>query len=140
MLRVLIADDHPIVRMGVRNLLRKLPEIAELLEAATKDETLETVRDARLDLVVMNTTLVDADAIEVLRSIKKLQPELPVILLHPEPDSVFARLALANGAAGIVTKAGAESELVMAIRVAAEGGVYVCSTIMARMNGSNEHT
>ena len=135
MLRILIADDHPVVRQGVRNLLREAGGFAPPLEAATRAEVLALVRADPPDLVVMNTTLIDTDSIDALRAIKQLQPALPVILLHPDPDPDFARLALANGASGIVTKLSPDEEILTAIRTVAAGGVYVCALLAARMNG-----
>jgi DNA-binding NarL/FixJ family response regulator len=134
---VLIADDHPVVRKGVRSLLREHPAFGEPREAATTAETLAMVEAEPLDVVVMNTTLLDADSLEVLRRIKALRPELPVILLHPEPDPAFARAALAGGAAGIVTKAEHEDELLKAIEAALAAKTYLGAAIAARMNGEN---
>lgn len=131
---VVIADDHPVVRKGVRSLLREAIGFSEPLEAATRDETLALIQMHQPDVVVMNTTLVDADSLEVLRAIHALRPNLPVILLHPEPDPAFARTALANGAAGIITKADHDAELVLAIRAVVATGRYVCAAIAARMN------
>ncbi len=135
LLVVLIADDHPIVREGVRNVLRGAARFAVPEEAATRDETLAIVLAVRLDVVVMNTTLLDADSIDVLKSIKLLKPDLPVIMLHPTPDVEFARLALSNGASGIITKEDGEGELVSAILAAADAGEYICAAITALMNG-----
>lgn len=134
MLRILIADDHPVVRQGVRNLLRAAGGFAEPDEAATRAEVLEKVLAAPPDIVVMNTTLVDTNSIECLQAIKRLQPDLPVILLHPEPDPDYARRALASGASGVVTKLSPDDEILTAIRTVAAGGTYVGALLAAQMN------
>lgn len=123
------------VRQGFRNLLRAAGGFAPPDEAATCDEVLTLVRTNPPDLVVMNTTLVDAASLEALQAIKRLQPALPVILLHPEPDPDYARRALASGAAGVITKLAPDEELLTAIQTVANGGTYVCSLLAARLNG-----
>jgi len=138
-MRVLIADDHPVVREGVKNVLRQMSGITEVDEANDRAETLEKVVSSHPDIVIMNTTLVDADALEVLQQIKRLQPDLPVILLHPEPDMELATLALARGASGVITKLDDAEALVEAIEAAVHGGTYVSAAIKAHMNGTN-HT
>lgn len=135
MLRILMADDHPVVRQGFRNLLRNAGGFAPPLEAATCAAVLALVQADPPDMVVMNTTLLDADSLETLRAIKQMRPALPVILLHPEPDPDYARQALASGASGIVTKLSPDEELLVAIRTVAAGGAYVCALLAARMNG-----
>jgi two-component system invasion response regulator UvrY len=137
-MRVLVADDHPVVRKGVKNVLREIAGITEIEEAATREETLEKIETSQPDIVIMNTTLVDAYCIEVLQQIKKLQPHTPVILLHPEPDAAFAASALASGASGIVTKLDEPEALVEAIETVALGGTYVSATIKSLMNGGND--
>lgn len=140
MLRVLIADDHPVVRQGIINLLRTVPDFARPAEAATRAETLALVAAYQPHVVVMNTTLADADSIEVLQTIKALAPDLPVILLHPEPDPVFTRRALDSGAKGVVTKQSPEEELLAAIRAVTRGRIFVASAVAALMNGQSGHT
>ncbi len=93
----------------------------------------------RPDIVIMNTTLVDADALEVLQQIKRLQPDLPVILLHPEPDMDLATLALARGASGVFTKLDYPETQIEAVEVAVHGGTYGSAASKALANGSN-HT
>ena len=118
--------------------LQQVPGITEFVEAATREETLEKLEACRPDVVIMNTTLVDAYSIEVLQQIKRLQPSVPVILLHPEPDAVYAALALANGASGIITKLGSAGELIEAVEITVGGGIYVGADIKALMNGTNQ--
>ena len=138
MLRVLIADDHPVIRQGVIHLLRTDPSFAPPAEAATRAETLAQATAYQPDLVVMNTTLVDADSLEVLTTLKRLQPGLRVVLLHPEPDPAFARQALDCGADGIVTKQEPDEELLAAIRAVARHETYVSAATAALMDGKSE--
>lgn len=134
MLTVLIADDHPVVRKGVRHILRDAGDIGEIYEAATWEETVDGVGVHKPDVVVMNTTLVDANSLEVLLILKHRFPGLPVILYHPEADPEFARRALQYGADGVVTKLAPGQELVNAVRTAAAAGIYICTVLAAKMN------
>jgi two-component system, NarL family, invasion response regulator UvrY len=134
MLTILIADDHPVVRKGVRHILREAAEIGEIYETATWEETLDGVGTYKPDVVVMNTTLVDANSLEVLLILKQKFPGLPVILYHPDADPEFARRALQYGADGVVTKLSPGQELVNAVHTAATAGIYVCTVLAAKMN------
>ena len=134
MLSVLVADDHPVVRKGVRNILREAAGITEVYEAATADETLDRIARYQPDVVVMNTTLADANTLSVLLELRHQFPELPVVLFHPEADPDFARRALAYGANGIVTKLADAEELVKAVQTVAASETYLCSVLAAMMN------
>lgn len=136
-MRVLIADDHPVVRKGVRAVLAEMTGIEDIHEAATKNETLEKVVACQPTLVIMNTTLVDANSIEVLRAIKRIRPQTTVILLHPVPDPQFTTIALASGASAVITKLGQVGELAKAIEATKGDGVYIGADIAALMNDSD---
>jgi two-component system, NarL family, invasion response regulator UvrY len=88
-------------------------------------------------VVVMNTTLVDANTLEVLLDLKHHFPGLPVVLYHPEADPEFARRALNHGADGIVAKIGPGRELINAVHTVAAAGVYVCTVLAAKMNDAS---
>jgi DNA-binding NarL/FixJ family response regulator len=137
MLRILIADDHPVIRQGIIHLLRTDPSFAPPAEAATRAETLAQVEAYQPDLVVMNTTLVDANSLEVLITLKRLQPALRIILLHPEPDPDFTRRALECGADGIVTKLEPDEELLAAIRAVTRREVYISTATAILMGGGS---
>jgi two-component system, NarL family, invasion response regulator UvrY len=137
MLSVLIADDHPIVRKGVRSILRDAADIGPVYEAATWEETVAQAEACQPDVVVLNTTLVDANTLDVLLDLKHRFPDLPVVLYHPDADPEFARRALSYGADGVVAKIGPGQELINAVHTVAAEGVYVCTVLAAKMKDTS---
>ena len=135
MLRLLIADDHPVIRQGIIHLLRSEPGFDRPAEAATRAETLAQVTAHQPDLLIMNTTLVDADSLEMVVAVKRLQPALRIVLLHPEPEPDFTRRALACGADGIVTKLEPDEELLAALHAVARGEISISAATAKLMNG-----
>ena len=125
MIRVLIADDHPVVRAGVRQIVSTAGDITVAAEAATGHEVIAQVRGTPLDLVVLDLSMSDGDGLDVLKQIKREHPGVRVIVLTMHSEHQFAIRALKAGAAGYVTKDSAPAELVTAIRHVMDGGRYV---------------
>ncbi len=132
-LKILLADDHAIVRAGVRRLLRDEPDIDVVGEAETAANALLMVRKEAWDVVVMDINMPGQSALDVLRLMKLDKPELPVIILTMHPEEQFAVRMLKAGAAGYVTKASAADYLIAAIRKVAQGGTYVSATLAAAL-------
>ena len=116
MTRVLIADDHAIVRRGLRQII--LDEFGgwEIGEAGTADEVLRLVRDAAWDVVVLDISLPDRNGLDLLGDIKAFHPHLPVLILSMHSEMQYALRALKYGASGYVSKDGASTQLVEALR------------------------
>lgn len=125
MLRVLIVDDHPLIRKGLRQILVESVHIGLVEEAADGAQAIEAVRTGHFDVVVLDISLPGKDGMEVLRDIKELSPETPVLMLSIQPEEQYALRAFRLGASGCLNKSGAPDELVEAIRVVASGGSYV---------------
>ncbi len=125
MLRVLIVDDHPLIRKGLRQILVESVHIGLVEEAADGAQAIEAVRTGHFDVVVLDISLPGRDGMEVLRDIKELSPETPVLMLSIQPEEQYALRAFRLGASGCLNKSGAPDELVEAIRVVAAGGSYV---------------
>lgn len=125
MLRVLIVDDHPLIRKGLRQILVESVHIGLVEEAADGAQAIEAVRAGHFDVVVLDISLPGKDGMEVLRDIKELSPETPVLMLSIQPEEQYALRAFRLGASGCLNKSGAPDELVEAIRVVASGGSYV---------------
>jgi DNA-binding NarL/FixJ family response regulator len=131
--RVLIVDDHEVLREGVRRILDKPPGANAFGEASTAAEALELVRNEDWDVVVLDLSLGGRDGLEVLKEVKKLRPRLPVLILSMHSEELFARRALKAGASGYVTKNSSRSELAEAVGKVISGGVYISSALAEKL-------
>lgn len=129
MIRVLIIDDHTIVRDGLRQIVSETDDIVIAAEAATATEALERLRDVVVDVVVLDLNLPDRHGVDLLAHIRSMYPRLPVLILsvHKEPD--YAIRLMKAGAAGYVGKDVAREQLVEAIRKVARGETHLESAI-----------
>ena len=129
MIRVLVADDHALVRRGLRELLAETADIEVAAEAGTAAEALDRVRQQPLDVVVLDLSLPGRGGLDLLGEIKGERADLPVLILTMHPEEQYAVRALKAGAAGYLTKETAPEELVRAIRKVAGGGKYVTTAL-----------
>ncbi len=125
MIKVLIADDHSVVRAGMRQILSGLPDMAVVDEAANALEVLDKVRINDYSVVVLDIAMPGKSGLNALKEIKTERPGLPVLILSMYPEDQYAIRVLRAGAAGYMTKDSAPEELVTAIRVVAKGRKYV---------------
>jgi DNA-binding NarL/FixJ family response regulator len=127
MLKVLIADDHAVVRRGLKQILEETTDIVVCGEATNSDEVLEQVRSKSWDVLVLDITMPGRSGLDILREIKYLVPALPVLVLSMHAEEQFANRVLKAGAAGYLPKESAPEELVKAIRKVCTGGRYISS-------------
>ncbi|OGW66164.1 MAG: DNA-binding response regulator, partial [Nitrospirae bacterium RIFCSPLOWO2_02_FULL_62_14] len=133
MLNILLADDHAIMRKGLKDVLVEGLGPVTIGEAATGQEALEAVRKQAWDAVVLDVNLPDKNGIEVLKEMKVLRPSLPIIVLSLHPEDQYAVRMLKAGAAGYLTKESAPEQLVAAVRKALEGGKYVSAALAEQL-------
>ena len=133
MIRIAIADDHAIVRKGLRQIIAETSDLVVTGEAASADELLTLVRAQPFDVVVLDLSLGNRDGIDLLKSIKSERPSLPVLILSMHAEELFAMRALRAGASGYVQKEGAPEELLTAIRRIAGGRTYVSPALTDRI-------
>ena len=133
MIKILIADDHAVVRAGLRQILAEQADMAPPGEAANGREVLESVRREKWDVVILDITFPDKNGIEILKEIREEKPDLPVLILSMHPEDQFALRALKAGAAGYMTKEGAADELVSAIRKVLDGGKFITPSLAERL-------
>jgi len=124
-IKILIADDHAVVRKGVRHILSEFPDKVVAHEAADSFEVMEMVRKDDYDLVLLDIAMPGKDGLETLREIKSEKPKLPVLILSMFPEEQFALRALKSGASGYLTKESIPEELLKAIQKIIKGGKYV---------------
>ncbi|HEY2973458.1 MAG TPA: response regulator transcription factor [Pyrinomonadaceae bacterium] len=125
MKKILIIEDHEIVRHGLKKILNEQPDENTFGEASTASEALRLIAEQNWDLVVLDLTLGGRSGLEVLKELKELRPRLPVLILTMHSEEQYARRAFKAGAAGYITKDSPRAELVRAINKVAEGGRYV---------------
>ncbi len=133
MIKVLIADDHPIVRQGLRQVLKETSDIVVTGEAGTGPETLDEVSKNNYDVVLLDISMPGRNGLDVLRQLKIENPDLHVLILSTYPEEQYAVRSLKDGAAGYLTKASVPDELVAAIRKAANGRKYVSSALAEKL-------
>jgi len=125
MISVFIADDHAIVRQGLKQILSDTADIQLAGEAATGQETLRLVRGGTCDVLVLDINMPGISGLEILRVLKQERPDPPVLVLSMHAEDQYAIRCLKAGAAGYLTKESAPEELVKAIRQVVTGGKYV---------------
>lgn len=125
MIKVLIADDHPIVRQGLRLILSGTADMEVVGEAVNGQEALDQVRRGGWDVLVLDITMPGRSGFDILKELKYEQPDLPVLVLSIHAEEQLAVRVLKAGASGYVTKENAPNELVKAIRKVVSGGRYV---------------
>jgi two-component system invasion response regulator UvrY len=125
MIRVIVADDHPLVRRGLKDIAAKHPDIQVEGEASTGTELLTVARRTPCDVFVMDITMPGLSGLDLLRQLKIEFPDVPVLVLSMHPEDQFAVRFLRAGASGYITKDRALEELVKAIRKLARGQRYI---------------
>lgn len=133
MIRVLVADDHPVVRWGLRQMFEDLPDMRITGEATTSDAVIQQVATAAYDVVILDLSLPPDGGMAALKEIRRLAPQLPVLILSIHPEDELAIRMLRLGASGYVTKGAEANTLVPALRKVAHGGKYVSPAISERM-------
>jgi two-component system, NarL family, invasion response regulator UvrY len=136
MIRVVIADDHPIVREGVQRVLEKEPDIQVVGEAGSGSEVLPLVRSAKADVVILDISMPGGGGIEALGALRREFPGVPVLMLSMYPERQYAVRCLKAGASGYLTKDSAQTELVAALRRVLEGRRYVSAALAEHLADS----
>lgn len=138
MIRVLVADDHPVFRAGLRQILAEEPTMQLVGEAADGDELMRLVTTTEVDVVLMDITMPGAPFPTLLQSLKAKRPKLQVLILSMHPEDQFALRALRDGAAGYLTKERSAEELIEAIHRVVRGGKYVTPSVAEKLAESLE--
>jgi len=135
MSRILIVDDHEVLRDGVKRIFDKQPGATVFGEASTAPEALRLARDEAWDVVVLDLSLGGRNGLEVLKELRQLRPHLPVLILSMHSEELFARRAFKAGAAGYITKDSPRTELVAAVNKVIQGGTYVSPALAEKLVG-----
>jgi two-component system invasion response regulator UvrY len=133
MIRVLLADDHPVVRSGLRTILATDPKIEVVSEAASGEEAIDRTRTSRPQVVLLDVAMPGRGGIETAQEIKRLYPAVKVLMLTMHPEGHYAVRCLREGADGYITKDSAPDVLIQAVHKLAAGGKYVSPTLAERL-------
>jgi len=128
-IKILVADDHAIVREGLKQILVETSGIIVAGEASDGNQALNQVRKGDYDLVLLDIAMPGLSGLEVLKQLKSERPDLPVLMLSMYPEEQYAVRTLRAGASGYLTKQSAPDELIAAIRKVCMGGKYVTSSL-----------
>jgi DNA-binding NarL/FixJ family response regulator len=138
MIRILVADDHAVVRQGVKQILTEVKDMVVKDEAENGSATLEKVLQNDYDVVLLDISMPGRGGLEILEDIKSQRPRLPVLILSMHPEEQYAIRALRAGASGYLTKASAPQELIGAIRKVSGGDKYVTSSLAEKLAAEME--
>ncbi|HXE96297.1 MAG TPA: response regulator transcription factor, partial [Dongiaceae bacterium] len=136
MSRILIADDHAIVRKGLVQILSDSPDPIMVDEASDGEEALAKAFSGDYDLVLLDISMPGKSGLDVLKELKGRSPRLPVLILSMHPEEQYAVRAMRSGASGYLAKGSATDELLNAIRKVLSGGRYVSSSLAEKLAGS----
>lgn len=134
-MRILIIDDHPVMRFGVRQLIEQRWAETEVGEAESLEQGLKLARAHRWDVAVFDLSLPDTSGLEGLAQLRRAAPDLPILVLSMHAEAAYASRALQLGAAGYLTKEHATTELVSAVERVRSGGRYISSGLAERLAG-----
>ncbi len=133
MIRVLIIDDHPIVRTGIRSLLVSAPDIDVVGEAADGEEGIRQTEAVRPDVVILDVSLPGKSGLEVLKSMRSQAPDIGVLMLSMHPEDSYAVRMLRAGASGYLSKGTPGATLIHAVRKISAGGKFVSEEVAERL-------
>jgi DNA-binding NarL/FixJ family response regulator len=131
--RILIADDHPIVREGYKKILMSQPDMDVTGEAGNGQEVLDLIQKKDFDLILLDISMPGRSGLEILKELKGQKPHLPVMILSIYPEEQYAVRAFRDGASGYLTKASTPKELISAIRKVSQGGRYVTEALAEKL-------
>ncbi|GGI17142.1 MAG TPA: response regulator transcription factor [Cellvibrio sp.] len=133
MIRIIIADDHAIIRDGLKQIISFVPEMQVVGEAGDGDEVLQKVRTCQFEVLLLDMSMPGRSGIALIQQLHALQPALPILILSMHQESQYAVQAMRAGASGYISKNTASSQLIEGIRAVAKGETYVSPEISAKL-------
>ncbi len=132
-IRILIADDHPIVREGYKKILTSQPDMDVTGEAGNGQEVLDLIQKKDFELILLDISMPGRSGLEILKELRSRKPHLPDMILSIYPEEQYAVRAFRDGASGYLTKASTPKELISAIRKVSQGGRYVTEALAEKL-------
>ena len=131
--RILLVDDHPLMRVGLAQLINDTPDLVVCCEAGTADEALGRLSRVRPELVTVDLTMPGRGGIELIKDLHALYPELPVLVVSMHDEQYYAERALRAGARGYIMKEAGAANVLQAIRHVLDGGIYLSPRVAAKL-------
>jgi DNA-binding NarL/FixJ family response regulator len=133
MTRVVLADDHAIVREGLKRIVADVPELQVVGEAADGTEVMQRVRDLEFDVLVLDLSMPGRSGMELIKLVKAEKPKVRILVLSMHEETQYAVRAIKSGASGYLTKESAPAQLEQAIRKVAGGGAYISAEVAEQL-------
>jgi DNA-binding NarL/FixJ family response regulator len=133
MIRLVVADDHPIVREGLKQVLSGASDLAVVGEAQNGHEVLQRVRELEFDVLLLDMSMPGKSGIELIKQVRGEKPKLRILVLSMHPEPQYAVRAIKAGASGYLTKESAPAQLVSAIRRVAGGGAFITDSVAEQL-------
>ena len=133
MIKILIAEDHTLVRKGLIQILSEMDDVELVDEASNGEETIDKVSQEDYNLVLLDISLPGRSGLDVLKQLKCLKPDLPVLILSMYPEEQYAVRSFKAGASGYLTKKSAPDELIAAIRKVVQGKKYITASLAEKL-------
>jgi len=133
MVRIVVADDHTIVREGLKQILAGQPDFQVVAEASDGHEALKRVRELEFDVLLLDMSMPGKSGVELIKQVKSEKPKLRILVLTMHEEHQYAVRAIRAGASGYLTKEGASSQLVTALRQVASGGAYISAEVAEQL-------
>lgn len=138
-IRVLIADDHEVVRQGIKTILSETSDLRVVAEAGDGMEVLEKIQELEVDVVLLDFDMPKKSGLDTLIELKALRPQLPVLMLSIFPEDHYGLRFLKAGASGYLGKASVSSQLVEAVRKVAQGGKFISPVLTEKLVSELNH-
>jgi DNA-binding NarL/FixJ family response regulator len=136
MIRVLICDDHLIVRQGIKQVLAEAEDVRVVGEAANGPDAIQQVRAGGVDVVLLDIAMPQRDGLDILKALKSEFPRLPVLMLSTYPDRQYAVRSLKLGAAGYLNKSADSEQMIDAVRSVARGKLFITPSVAEQLAGA----
>lgn len=131
--RVLIVDDHPIVRQGLKRMIEAEPDMEVCGEAATEAQARRAIRELTPDIVIVDLALQEGDGLELVRDVHAHHPDVPMLVLSMHDETIYAERLLSEGASGYIMKQAAADQLLNALRTVLRGETYLSEALMGQL-------
>ena len=142
-MKIIICDDHQIVREGLKIIVKQLKEVKHIAEAKDGEEALNLLKSDVFDIVLLDISLPGKSGLEILQLIKQKWPKVSVLILSMHPEGQYAMRAMKSGASGYLTKNSAPDELLIAIKKVSKGGKYISQALgenlVSQLDTDNTH-
>lgn len=140
MIKIFLADDHILIREGLKRLINIEPDIRVIGESADPVEILKATKDGDYDILILDITLPKKSGLEILKEVKLMNPDAKVLILSMHPEERFAIRSLKAGAYGYLTKESAGDDIILAIKKIASGRRYLSESLAEKLAGGLELT